>query len=130
MRDQDTSVQSLKDAFRRFVAERQWEPFHSPKNLAMCVAVEAAELMEHFLWVDAAASSAVCQEPERLAQVAEEIADVAGCLFNLCNALDIDLSSTIEAKLRKNAQKYPVQQYCGRYEAKDASGSGREGGQS
>ena len=100
---------------RKFADDREWEPFHSPKNLAMGLAVETAELMEHFLWVDCAASREVTREPARRQAVAEELADVACHLFNLCNALDIDLSEAVQAKMVKNAIKYPVEKYRGRW---------------
>ena len=109
MADNATSVEALKDLVRRFVAERAWEPYHSPKNLAMGLAVEAAELMEHFLWVDADASRQVVQDPVKLAAVAEELADVACHVLNLSNVLGLDLSEAIRAKLVKNALKYPAE---------------------
>lgn len=130
MSDQATSVQDLKEALRRFVAERQWEKFHSPKNLAMGLAVEAAELMEHFLWVKDDASWEVVRDSVRLSQVRDEIADVAGCLFCLCNTLGIDLSSSIESKLKKNARKYPAEQYRGRLRWGGEGGRGMESGES
>ena len=118
MPDATTTLALLKDAVRRFAAEREWEPFHSPKNLAMGLAVEAAELMEHFLWVDSAASREVVHDPAVLGQVADELADVACHLLNLSNALGIDLSEAILAKIAKNAVKYPAERYKGRYTVK------------
>ena len=115
MMDATTTVAALRDAVRRFADEREWQPFHSPKNLAMGLAVETAELMEHFLWVDCAASREVTRDPAKRQAVAEELADVACHLFNLCNALDIDLSDALRDKMVKNALKYPVEKYRGRY---------------
>ena len=108
MPDATTTVAALKEQMRRFVAERAWEPYHSPKNLAMALAVEAAELMEHFLWADAEGSRAIAHDPDRRAAVADELADVAGQILNLCNVLGIDLSDAIAAKMAKNAVKYPA----------------------
>src|SRR5262245_45244489 len=108
MADATTTVAALKEAMRRFVAERAWEPYHSPKNLVMGLAVEAAELMEHFLWVDAAASYALARDPARRGALADELADVACHLLNLSNELGIDLSEAIAAKMAKNALKYPA----------------------
>jgi NTP pyrophosphatase (non-canonical NTP hydrolase) len=108
MSDATTTVAELREAMRRFVAERKWEPYHSPKNLAMGLMVEAAELLEHFVWIEGAASYTLVQQPDRREALADELADVAGNLLNLCNVLDIDLSEAIAAKLRKNAQKYPA----------------------
>jgi NTP pyrophosphatase (non-canonical NTP hydrolase) len=108
MPDATTTVAALKEQTRRFVAERAWESYHSPKNLAMALAVEAAELMEHFLWADAEGSRAFARDPDRRAAVADELADVAGQVLNLCNVLGIDLSDAIAAKMAKNAVKYPA----------------------
>jgi NTP pyrophosphatase (non-canonical NTP hydrolase) len=114
MPDNTTTLATLKEAVRHFAAERAWEPFHTPKNLSMGVAVEAAELMEQFLWVEGEASRAIADDPARLAAVAEEMADVACHLLNLTNTLGIDLSAAILGKIAKNALKYPVEEYRGR----------------
>jgi NTP pyrophosphatase (non-canonical NTP hydrolase) len=107
MADATTTLAELKDTMRRFVAARQWEPYHSPKNLAMGLAVEAAELMEHFLWIEGPESYLLTQQPAQREAIADELADVAGQLLNLSNVLGIDLSEALAAKLVKNAQKYP-----------------------
>jgi NTP pyrophosphatase (non-canonical NTP hydrolase) len=119
MPDTTTTLAVLRDAVRHFAAERDWEQFHSPKNLSMGLAVEAGELMEHFLWVEGPASRQVKQNPDRLSQIADEIADVAVYLLNLANTLDIDLSEAILAKIGKNVLKYPAEKYKGRYTTKD-----------
>jgi NTP pyrophosphatase (non-canonical NTP hydrolase) len=119
MADAVTTLAELKDAVRRFAAEREWEPFHSPKNLSMSLAVEAAELMEHFLWVDSEASRRVVQDPRKRGEVADEVADVACLLLNLSNVLGLDLSEAIQNKMVKNALKYPVEKYRGRFQAED-----------
>ncbi len=116
MSDQTTMVAELREAMARFVAEREWQPFHSPKNLAMALTVEAAELMEHFLWIDNDASRAEMRDPIRREQVANEIADVSCLIFALCNALDLDLSETVRRKMAKNVLKYPVEKSRGRYQ--------------
>src|SRR5207302_57363 len=121
MPDNATTLAVLKDAMRQFVAERQWEPFHSPKNLSMGAAVEAAELMEHFLWVDNDASRQVVQDPAKLAAIGDEMADVACYLLALSNSLSIDLSEAIFAKLAKNAIKYPAEKYRGRYRLEEGT---------
>ena len=113
MPDATTTVAALRDAMRRFVAERDWEQFHSPKNLAMGLAVEAAELMEHFLWIDNETSRRVVNDPARLGEVADEMADVACYLLALSNTLQIDLSEAVVNKLAKNALKYPAEKYRG-----------------
>lgn len=105
----------LKEAMRQFVFERDWDQFHSPKNLVMGLAVEAAELMEHFLWVENADSIQVVNNPAELRAVADEMADVACYLLALSNVLRIDLSEAVQNKLVKNAAKYPIEQYQGKY---------------
>ncbi len=115
MPDTTTTLAELKAAMGRFVAERNWEPFHSPKNLCMGLAVEAAELMEHFLWVDNEESRAARQDPAKLGEIADEMADVTCYLLALSNTLGVDLSEAVLGKLKKNAVKYPAEQYRGRY---------------
>src|SRR5262249_11571277 len=115
MADATTTLAMLRDAMRRFVAERDWEQFHSPKNLAMGLAVETSELMEHFLWIDNEASREIVRDAAKLGEVADEVADVACYLLALSNTLGIDLSDAIQAKMVKNALKYPVEKCRGRY---------------
>ncbi len=115
MGDAATTLAELKDIVRRFVEERAWQPFHAPKNLVMGLAVETAELMEHFLWVDGAASYEVSKQPGKREQIADELADVLCHLLNLSMALDMDLSDALRAKMLKNAVKYPAEIYRGKY---------------
>ena len=116
MSDQTTSVQQLREAVRQFVSERAWEPFHSPKNLAMALAIEAAELMEHFQWVDVEQSRRLCDEAEKLGEVRQELADVLCYALSLANTLEIDLSDAVMDKLQRNREKYPADLFHGRYE--------------
>jgi len=115
MPDATTTVQELRDAMARFVRERDWEQFHSPKNLVMGLSVEAAELAEHFLWIDNEASRGVVNDPAKLGEIADEMADVTCYLLALCNTLGIDLSEAVRGKLVKNAVKYPVEKCRGKY---------------
>jgi dCTP diphosphatase len=117
--DASTTVAELRQLIADFVAERDWSQFHSPKNVSMALAIEAAELMEHFQWLTTEESRALANDPERLAEVAEELADVIGYSFALSNELGIDVASAIRAKMVKNAQKYPADQYRGRYGPQD-----------
>jgi NTP pyrophosphatase (non-canonical NTP hydrolase) len=119
MPDNTTTVAALRESMARFVAEREWEQFHSPKNLAMALAAEAAEVMEHFLWIDNETSRAVARDPAQLEQIADEIADVSGVIFALCNALGLDLSEAIARKMAKNVLKYPVEKSRGRYRVEE-----------
>jgi NTP pyrophosphatase (non-canonical NTP hydrolase) len=113
--DATTPVAELRDAWARFVKERDWEQFHSPKNLVMALACESAELMEHFLWIDNDASRKSVEDPAVREQVADEIADVTGVILALCNALGLDLSDCVRRKMAKNESKYPVEKSRGRF---------------
>jgi NTP pyrophosphatase (non-canonical NTP hydrolase) len=117
--DFTTTVAELRKIIADFVAERDWSQFHSPKNVSMALAIEAAELMEHFQWLTTEASRQLADEPDKLAAVGEELADVIGYSLALANELGLDVSSAIRAKMVKNAQKYPAEKYRGRYSADD-----------
>ena len=106
-----TEVKALQAALRTFANEREWEQFHSPKNLATALSVEAAELLEHFQWLTDEQSRTI-PDTKREA-VAEEVADVFLYLLQLSDKLDIDLLDAAEKKLRRNAEKYPVERARG-----------------
>jgi dCTP diphosphatase len=122
MSDASTTLAELREVVRRFVDERDWRQFHSPKNLSMSLAIEAAELMEHFQWIDIAESRRVGDDPATLAEIREEIADVLCYLLALANELDIDLTAAVRDKMVKNAAKYPAEQSRGRYDPPGAAG--------
>ena len=122
--DRQTSIDDLRQLVAAFVHERDWEQFHTPKNLAMALAIEAAELMEHFQWLTPEESSGLASEPEKLAEVADELADVACYTLALCNALGIDLAEAVRSKMIKNAQKYPAEKFRGRWGQGDPRGVG------
>jgi dCTP diphosphatase len=113
--DASTTVGELKHLVGRFVDERNWRQFHTPKNLAMSIAVEAAELMEHFQWLTAEESLAVAGDAGKRDAAGEELADVACYTLALANALGLDLAGAVERKMVKNAQKYPADEIRGRY---------------
>lgn len=119
--DSDTTVAELRQLIADFVAERDWSQFHSPKNVSMALAIEAAELMEHFQWLTTDASRKLASDPKKLAEVGEELADVIGYSFALANELGIDVSSAIRSKMVKNVQKYPANEFRGRYSREDDS---------
>jgi NTP pyrophosphatase (non-canonical NTP hydrolase) len=118
--DRTTTVDELRELVGRFVDERHWQPFHSPKNLSMSLAIEAAELMEHFQWLEIDESRAVRDLPQTLAMVGEELADVLCYALALANELDIDVATAMRQKMIKNAEKYPVKEYRGRYGPSDS----------
>lgn len=123
MSDSDTTLAELKQVVGEFVAERDWGQFHSPKNLAMSIAIEAAELMEHFQWLDVAESRRLADQPERQQAVAEEIADVLSYTLALANALNLDLATALQQKMAKNRLKYPADECQGRWQRPN-SGAG------
>ena len=100
------SLEELAALIRAFASERDWDQFHTPKNLAMGVAIEAAELMEEFHWLTAEESRALA--PERLAAVKHEIADVLVYLVLLADKLGVDLMAAAAEKVAINAAKYPA----------------------
>jgi NTP pyrophosphatase (non-canonical NTP hydrolase) len=123
--DDSTTLAELRQIVARFVAERDWSQFHSPKNVSMALAIEAAELMEHFQWLTTDASRRLAADPAKLAEIGEELADVVGYSLALANELDLDVSTAIRHKMIKNAQKYPADQYRGRYGPEDDGRGGR-----
>lgn len=116
--DADTTVAELRELVDDFVCARNWSQFHSPKNLSMALSIEAAELMEHFQWLEAAESRQLREHPEKLTAAMEEVADVLAYTLAIANSLDIDLSAALQAKMIKNESKYPVDEYHGRHGGK------------
>ena len=102
----------LRERLAIFAAERDWDPFHNPKNLAMALAGEAGELLEHFQWLTF--EQAANLPPATRNEVALECADVLLFLLRLTDKLDIDLVAAAEKKLELNAQKYPVEKSRGK----------------
>jgi NTP pyrophosphatase (non-canonical NTP hydrolase) len=107
-----TDLETLRARLAQFAAERDWDQFHNPKNLAMALAGEAGELVEHFQWLTFE-QAANLPRPTR-DEVALECADVLLFLLRLCDKLDIDLAAAAEKKLALNAKKYPVEKSRGR----------------
>ncbi len=105
------SLDNLKNQLREFAHERDWDQFHSPKNLAMAMIVEAAELVEHFQWLSESQSQTL--DPENREHLAQELADVLLYLVRLADRLGIDLMDAAQRKLEINAQKYPADKVRG-----------------
>ncbi len=112
--DDRTTLGELKGRVEEFVAERNWEKFHSPKNLSMALAVEAGELMEIFSWMTEEESANL--DKEKLIHAAEEVADVMILALNLTGVLGVDAASTLWDKLEKAKKKYPAEEWRDRYE--------------
>jgi dCTP diphosphatase len=110
--DQETPITELRALVAAFVAERDWEQFHAPKNLAMALSCEAAEVMEELLWMTPDESRQL--SPEKRGRIEAELGDVGICLLNLCNVLGVDLARAIEKKLGDAATKYPAETVRGK----------------
>jgi dCTP diphosphatase len=106
-----TSIGTLKEILREFARERDWDKFHTPKNLSMALIAEAAELVEHFQWVEGD-NSHLLEEKVR-PSVEEEIADIFIYLVRIADKLDIDLYAAAERKIAINAVKYPADRVRG-----------------
>ena len=104
-----TTALDVKDVAKRlstFARERDWEQFHSPKNIASALSVEAAELLEIFQWLTEKQSEEL--PPKAMERVREEVADVQLYLIRLCDLLNVDLAAAVDAKMAANGRKYPV----------------------
>ena len=102
-----SDVEELTTAIRAFSRERDWERFHTPKNLAMALSVEVAELVELFQWLTPEESAALADTPEGRAAIEDEIADIAIYLLRLSDVLGADVADVIRAKLSRNSQRFP-----------------------
>jgi NTP pyrophosphatase (non-canonical NTP hydrolase) len=98
-----------------FVNSREWKPFHGPKNLSMSIAIEAAELMEHFQWLTTQEAQAAVTDPRERVAVADELADIMIYCLSLSNALELDITSAVLGKLQTNEHRYPADEFRGRF---------------
>jgi len=115
LNDRETTVQELVDLMAAFVEERDWQPFHDPKNLSASIAIEAAELMEHFQWMRTDELPAVKDDPELMNEVRDELADILAYVVSFAGTMGIDLAAALEQKMKKNALKYPAEKFKGKY---------------
>ena len=113
--DRRTTVFALRRRMAAFVAARDWQKFHRPKNLSMSLAIEAAELMEHFQWLTHAQADRLLKDPLARKEIADEMADVLSFLVSLANATGIDLAAAFESKMADNERKYPADEVRGKY---------------
>jgi NTP pyrophosphatase (non-canonical NTP hydrolase) len=105
--DASTTVEALRAQVAAFADARDWQRFHTPRNLAMAVSIEAAELLELYLWGEPELPGS--RPPPSRERLEAELADVAICLLNLCTRTGVDLSAAIHTKLEHNARRYPVE---------------------
>ena len=113
------TLEDLTRELRRFAAEREWERFHTPKNLAISLAVEVGELLEHVQWGSDEEIAESAASPEGKAAIAEELADVLIYLVRLADILDIDLLAASQSKIAANARRYPADKVRGSAEKQD-----------
>jgi len=97
-----------------FIAARDWQQHHTPKNLSASIAIEAAELLEHFQWLTDEQAAAALQDADKLSAVADEMADVVIYALSLANALDVDVSEAVLGKLERNEKRFPAEEWRGR----------------
>lgn len=111
--DSNTTLQAIKDIIARFTAERDWQQFHCPKNVAMALATEAGELMAHFRWTAPGEDAAVLADPQSRCEVRHEVADVMLLLAEFANVTGIDLAEAVREKMEINARRYSVEKSRG-----------------
>jgi len=112
--DNKVTFEELKQRVRKFVAERDWEQFHHPKEIAISLSLEAAELLEHFQWKDNGTITEIKQNKKLMKELSDELADVLVYSIDFANILGIDLTSAIEEKMKKNEEKYPIDKVKGK----------------
>ena len=102
-----SEIDDLTASIREFAQQRDWERFHTPKNLAMALSVEVAELVELFQWLTPEESATLVDTPEGRAAIEDEIADIAIYLLRLADVMGVDMTAAIEAKIDRNARRFP-----------------------
>ena len=112
--DNNTTIGDLRKEVAEFTAARDWNGFHTPKNLAMSIAIEAAEIMEHFQWVTVADAVELMKDPDEHAEVADELADVLIYCMSLANAASIDIAESVRKKLARNEDRFPIKVVSGK----------------
>ena len=115
MSDKQTTLQEIRSLIDSFADERDWQQFHSPKNLSMSISIEAAELMELFQWLSLEDAKKVMESGKTRENAIDEIADVLIYAFAFCIRNNIDISDAIRQKMKKNIKKYPKDKYKGRF---------------
>ena len=123
--DARTTVGELRQAVATFVNARDWRPFHTPKNLSMSIAIEAAELMERFQWLAPDEVMTALDNPAERATVADELADIVIYCLSLSNALELDVSSAVRDKLQTNEHRYPAGEFRGRFRRPERDKGGK-----
>lgn len=113
--DNKTSIYEIKQLVENFISEREWEQFHSPKNLSMALAIEASELMDIFKWQTSEDAWELMKDAKVRQDVEDELADIMVYGLAFANRHNIDISSAIRSKMVKNGQKYPREEFKGKF---------------
>ena len=117
--DQSATLAELKLEIAEFAREREWQPFHDPKNLVMAMVSEVGELAEHFRWVRSEDALSTAVDPANAEAIAHELADVLMFALEFANVCEIDIAAAIESKLAINRQRYPVEKAKGKSDKYD-----------
>ena len=112
-KDENTTIKDLKLMVREFVQKRDWQKFHTPRNLAESISIESAELLEIFQWFSKEDSPKIKQDPTKQERIRDELADILIYSLSLSNVMEIDITETIKGKLTKNENRYPVSKFKG-----------------
>ena len=113
--DKNTSIRELRERVKDFIEHRDWSKYHNPKDVAISIALEAAELLENFQWIKESEIENITRNPKKLAALEDELADVLIYCISLANVLKTDIADTITKKIEKNIAKYPVEKVKGNY---------------
>ena len=113
--DRETRIAELKERVRKFIDDRDWAKYHNPKDIATSIAIEASELMELFQWVKDSQLDTVVNDPDKVARIEAELADIVIYCLGLANTLDIDVSRAVLGKVAENEARYPVDEVRGNY---------------
>ncbi|GGY24807.1 nucleotide pyrophosphohydrolase [Streptomyces djakartensis] len=108
MSDEPLDLATLQRRLADFAAARNWQPYHTPKNLAAALSVEASELVEIFTWLTPEESARVMSDPDTAHRVTDEIADVLAYLLQLCEVLGVDPLAALDAKIDRNERRFPI----------------------
>ena len=109
MNDAKTTIEEMKQKLRKFVSERDWNEFHTPKDLSMAIATEAAEIMEHFRFRNGEVLKEYLADEENKRELSYEMADVLSFLVRMADELNVDLAAALREKLQKNSKRYPIE---------------------
>ena len=111
--DHKTNIHELKEKVRKFSEDRDWDQYHNAKDLAVGVILESAELLDHFRFKSEKEVEEMFKNPEKKEQISEEMADVLHLILRLAQKYDVDLTSTLDRKMKKNEKKYPLEKAKG-----------------